>query len=389
MGILFLKSSLFFLLTLIILALPGYCITQRFPDPLSVSHVVDRYAEDIFRYTAATGLVVLTIDGDHAFFNSFGETEPGNGLHPKKDSLIRIASLSKLMTSQLMITLSEEGYLRLNDPLSRYAPSGIRIPSYEGQRITLMNLATHTSGLPRERPGGNPMRPVFVWPTRYNRWNWLKTARLNARPGTRAIYSNLAYDLLADALERAVGIPYPKLLINKITDPLGMKDTTFTPSLEQCSRLMVPQKGANPCNITLAAIGSGGLYSTPGDMGRWMQQFLSSDRHQRSLYASRLQTLVYRRDQLLKIEGMDIPGQADAIGMGWVFMQPKHGLPGIIQKTGGGGGFITYLAMVPQHNIGVFVVATRSPSTRFTAMSDEANRLLAALVNNKKNGHNQ
>ncbi|MCP6423411.1 serine hydrolase, partial [Klebsiella pneumoniae] len=77
----------------------------------------------------------------------------------------------------------------------------------------------------------------------------------------------------------------------------------------------------------------------------------------------RLQTLIYRRDQLTKVEGMDVPGRADALGMGWVYMGPKEGRPGIIQKTGGGGGFITYMAMVPQHNVGVFVVVTRSPLT--------------------------
>ncbi len=46
-------------------------------------------------------------------------------------------------------------------------------------------------------------------------------------------------------------------------------------------------------------------------------------------------------------------------------MAPKEGRPGIIQKTGGGGGFITYMAMIPQKNIGAFVVVTRSPLTRF------------------------
>ena len=44
----------------------------------------------------------------------------------------------------------------------------------------------------------------------------------------------------------------------------------------------------------------------------------------------------------------DVPGRADALGLGWVYMKPKDGRPGIIQKTGGAGGFITYMAMVPE-----------------------------------------
>ncbi|MGU0055276.1 serine hydrolase [Enterobacter hormaechei] len=94
-------------------------------------------------------------------------------------------------------------------------------------------------------------------------------------------------------------------------------------------------KGASPCNNTLAAIGSGGVYSTPGDMMRWMQQFLSSDFYARSNQADRMQTLIYQRAQLRRVIGMDVPGKADALGMGWVYMAPKDGRPGIIQKTGG------------------------------------------------------
>ncbi|WP_373327751.1 D-alanyl-D-alanine-carboxypeptidase/endopeptidase AmpH, partial [Cronobacter turicensis] len=168
----------------------------------------------------------------------------------------------------------------------------------------------------------------------------------------------------------------------KITRPLGMKDTTFTPSPDQCKRLMVAEKGASPCNNTLAAIGSGGVYSTPDDMMRWMQQFLASDFHRRSAQADRMQTLIYQRTQLTRVIGMDVPGKADALGLGWVYMAPKDGRPGIIQKTGGGGGFITYMAMVPQSNIGAFVVVTRSPLTRFTNMSDGVNDLVTELSGN-------
>lgn len=103
-----------------------------------------------------------------------------------------------------------------------------------------------------------------------------------------------------------------------------MKDTTYTPSPDQCRRLMVAERGASPCNNTLAAIGSGGVYSTPGDMMRWMQQYLSSDFYQRSNQADRMQTLIYQRAQFTKVIGMDVPGKADALGLGWVYMARKR-----------------------------------------------------------------
>ena len=365
------------------LGLTSVRAAQHSPDPVFASEIVDRYANHIFYGSGATGMAMVVIDGNQRVFRSFGETRPGNNVRPQLDSVVRIASLSKLMTSEMLVKLLDQGRVRLDDPLSKYAPPGARVPTYQGAPITLVNLATHTSALPREQPGGAAVRPVFVWPTREQRWNWLATAKLKTAPGTQAAYSNLAFDLLADALARAAGKPYPQLLEEQITRPLGMKDTTFTPSPDQCKRLMVAEKGASPCNNTLAAIGSGGVYSTPGDMMRWMQQFLSSDFYHRDTQADRMQTLIYPRERLTKVVGMDVPGKADALGLGWVYMAPKEGHPGIIQKTGGGGGFITYMAMVPQHNVGVFVVITRSPLTKFTNMSDGVNDLVSELSNNK------
>ncbi|EOC0207119.1 D-alanyl-D-alanine-carboxypeptidase/endopeptidase AmpH [Cronobacter dublinensis] len=368
---------------LISAAFPAAQAAQTSPDPVFASDIVDRYANHIFYGSGATGMAIVVIDGNQRVFRSFGETRPGNNVRPQLDSVIRIASLTKLMTSEMLVKMLDQGVVKLDDPLSRYAPPGARVPTYQGEPIRLVNLATHTSALPREQPGGAAKRPVFVWPTRQQRWEWLSTATLKAAPGATAAYSNLAFDLLADALANAAGKPYTQLFEEQITRPLGMKDTTFTPSPDQCKRLMVAEKGASPCNNTLAAIGSGGVYSTPDDMMRWMQQFLASDFHRRSAQADRMQTLIYQRTQLTRVVGMDVPGKADALGLGWVYMAPKDGRPGIIQKTGGGGGFITYMAMVPRSNIGAFVVVTRSPLTRFTNMSDGINDLVTELSGNK------
>lgn len=369
---------------LIPMLLPALLLTASIhAEPRFTSTIVNRYAQQIFEHSAGVGMVLVAIDNDQRVFVGLGETYPGNHMRPTQQALVRIASLSKLMTSQVMVKLAEQGYLGLNDPLDRFLPDNVTVPAYTGEPIRLIHLATHTSGLPREQPNGDAHRDVFVWPTRQQRWQWLKHARLSTLPGTQAAYSNLGYDLLADALARATRLPYPTLLKRLVTRPLGMKDTTYTPSPEQCKRLMIPAKSASPCNVTLAAIGSGGLYSTAGDMTLWMQQFLSSAIYQRSAQADRLQTLIYQREQLTRVKGLDVPGRAAAIGLGWVAMAEREDYPVIIQKTGGGGGFITYIAMSPQHNIGVFVTITRSAKTRFTAMSDGVNDLIVALIENQ------
>lgn len=69
-----------------------------------------------------------------------------------------------------------------------------------------------------------------------------------------------------------------------------------------------------------------------GDMMRWMQQYLSSDFYQRSNQADRMQTLIYQRAQFTKVIGMDVPGKADALGLGWVYMAPKRVVRGLFRR---------------------------------------------------------
>jgi len=120
----------FYLLAALFATLPlrSQAATTPSPDPLLASQIVDRYAEHIFYGSAATGMALVAIDGNQRVFASFGETRPGNQTRPQKDSLIRIASLSKLMTSEVMLKMAEQGRIQLEDPLAKYAPPGMRVP---------------------------------------------------------------------------------------------------------------------------------------------------------------------------------------------------------------------------------------------------------------------
>ncbi|PUW36543.1 D-alanyl-D-alanine-carboxypeptidase/endopeptidase AmpH, partial [Cronobacter sakazakii] len=99
---------------------------QTSPDPVFASDIVDRYANHIFYGSGATGMAIVVIDGNQRVFRSFGETRPGNNVRPQLDSVIRIASLTKLMTSEMLVKMLDQGVVKLNDPLSRYAPPGAR-----------------------------------------------------------------------------------------------------------------------------------------------------------------------------------------------------------------------------------------------------------------------
>ena len=149
-----LKRSLLIFAALCAASLTSAQAAQPSVDPEFAADVVDRYANHIYYGSGATGMALVVIDGNQRVFRSFGETRPGNNEHPQLDSVIRIASLSKLMTSEMLVKLLDQGVVKLNDPLSKYAPPGARVPTYQGAPITLVNLATHTSALPREQPGG-------------------------------------------------------------------------------------------------------------------------------------------------------------------------------------------------------------------------------------------
>nr|WP_314264059.1 D-alanyl-D-alanine-carboxypeptidase/endopeptidase AmpH [uncultured Moellerella sp.] len=351
-----------------------------------VAKIVDLYANRIFNESNAQGMAIIVIDNNQTFSRYYGETAPGSRQKPGPNSLVRIASVTKLMTSEILIKMEQDKKIQITDPLQKYSNGNVSVPDNgSGQPIRLFHLASHTSGLPREQPNGQWGRPVFIWPTQEQRWSWLKTGKLDANPGTVASYSNLAYDLLADALIKASGKSYPQLFKEYVTAPAKMDSTSYSPTPAQCARLMVGFK-PSPCHNTLAAAGSGGVYSTPADMQKWMQEFLSTDKQLRKKTAAREQGVFYQRAQLLDIKGMDVAGQADGIGLGWVYMKPQNGVPGIYQKTGGGGGFNAYMTMIPKQNIGIFVVMTRKDSSKFSKLTLGVNELTRALSKNNSYG---
>jgi D-alanyl-D-alanine-carboxypeptidase/D-alanyl-D-alanine-endopeptidase len=193
----------------------------------------------MFLESAATGMVLAVVHGEDDVVIGYGETAKDSGKEPDGKSLLRLGSISKAFAGELLGGLAAEGRLGLTDPLQRYAPDGVRLPEFEARPITLLDLATHSAALPRELPlqppaGGAP----YAWPTNADRFAWLADHPLPWAPGSIAAYSNLGFDLLAEALGAATGSSYEDLLRNRITAPLGMKDTGLSPTEEQCGRLM-------------------------------------------------------------------------------------------------------------------------------------------------------
>jgi serine-type D-Ala-D-Ala carboxypeptidase/endopeptidase len=330
--------------------------------PLPQLQSADPVVADLFRRSGSTGMVVVVVRGNERWMQSYGQTYPGSHQKPNADSLIRLCSLSKIMTTDLLVKLVADGRVSLSDPLQKFAPRNVTVPvrtfrGLSGPPITLRDLATHTSGLPREiaYPAGDAGH--FTFPDFNFRWQWLPGYRLRFVPGTAAHYSNIGFDLLADALSAAAGKPYPQLFADRIAKPLGLRDTTLNPTPGECARLLIGARNEGPCSDTTAAGGSGGMYSTANDMTRWLAYLLNLPGT--PMHQDPAATATYiQASQLRWTQGLGHAGIPNGIGLGWVHLNQPDDPAMIIEKTGGGAGYTTYIALNPGRHIGIFVAAT-------------------------------
>jgi CubicO group peptidase (beta-lactamase class C family) len=172
---------------------------------------IDKYADGV-------GTVVGVIDAKGPRVVAYGKREAGRPEPVDRDSVFAIASLSKIFTSLILADMVERGEVALDDPVEKYL--GIHIPERRGRRITLVDLATHTSGLPRDAPigpDGNPTRETV---------QFLAAYKLTHDIGTHFEYSNFGVTLLGDALARRAGLTYAQLLHAYVAKPLGLRNTS-------------------------------------------------------------------------------------------------------------------------------------------------------------------
>lgn len=336
----------------------------------------------MFADSGALGMVVVTVQGGQIAIHGRGETRPGSGQLPDGQSLVRIGSGSQVFTAEVLARLLDEGKLGLGDTLQRHAPAGRTVPRRAGAReLTVRDLATHVSGLPRGVAVGPPKYAApFAWPGQEVRWTELQGGKTDAAPGQEAVYSNLGYDLLGDALASAGGAPYASLLARLVTGPLHLADTTATPTPAQCARLMSGPDldNSGPCGATIATAASSGLFSTPQDMGVWLRKLVGAAPPDPS--TCRVLTPMVTRAAMPAMKGFDIPGPADALGIAWVRLADgRQATSPIWHKTGSGAGFISYTALLPRQRSAVFIVLSKVDMKLLARITRAGNALLRQL----------
>lgn len=194
-------------------------------------------------------------------------------------TVFEIASLTKVLTALVLADMAKQGQVKPESPVSTCLPDGAKIPQHGGKQITFVDLATHSSGLPL-RPTNLASQTAankYAGYTVQQLYQGLATFQLTRDPGSQFEYSNWAFGLLGNALAHCAGKSYESLLAERVTGPLGMRDTTFGPTGDTRTRLAAPYdaKLQPMANEGLGALnGSGGLYSTVNDMLKFIDVFV-------------------------------------------------------------------------------------------------------------------
>jgi CubicO group peptidase (beta-lactamase class C family) len=256
---------------------------------------IDSYLTAVVRDTRIPGIVALAVDADRVVYTgAFGRQDVAAGKPMAADSIFRIASMTKPVTSVAVMMLVQEGDLGLDDPVAQY------LPVFENQRVienfntadksyttrpaarpmTIRHLLTHSSGLGypfsnetlAALAAGQPGASVTQLPLLHD-------------PGARWTYGE-STRVLGTLVEEVSGQGLEEFLTERIFVPLAMGDTFYTVPAQKAHRVVTIHRrtpaglveAPNPAEITAPAFGDGGLHSTAADYAKFIQMFLNNGR---------------------------------------------------------------------------------------------------------------
>lgn len=297
----------------------------------------------------ARGIVVGLIEPDGSRrVLIFGEA--GEGARPlAASSVFEIGSITKTFTGAVLADMVRRGEVKLDDPVAKYLPADVRVPSRNGRQITLLDLATHTSGLPRlptDYVSPDPSQPWAYFAAEHLH-AFLNRYELERDPGAKFDYSNLGMGLLGHALARAAGADsFQTLVADRVLRPLGMSMTAYgrPGALATWMTRGHDQQGAVAPRFDVAVLaGGGGLNSNVTDLMTWLEANIGEP-------GSPLEQAMREAHR-----GHHVPRPGMGVGFGWMSM--KRGALHLVGAGGGTAGYSTFIAFDPETRAGVVVLA--------------------------------
>jgi CubicO group peptidase (beta-lactamase class C family) len=301
------------------------------------------------------GIIVGWIDASGEAYAAAGVRQIGAPGPVDPDTIFEIGSITKAFTGIVLADMARRGQVKLDDPVSKFLPDKVKMPQDASRPITLFDLATHRSGLPRLPANLSPADPddPYVDYTSTKLYTFLGEFKLAREVGAVYEYSNLGLGLLGHALARAEGVDYDTLVRQHIGNPLGLKSTFLQVDPQAKGRLATgyEESGgklapAKPWTFkpTSALAGAGGLRSTARDMLRLLAASagIAESRLSPSLADARAS----------RASGNDAGGE---VALAWQLR--KIGDRRIVWHNGATGGFHSYCAFDPEAKTGVVVLS--------------------------------
>ena len=270
-------------------------IAAQAQNRLASSAEIDAYLAGIVRDTRVPGVVGLAVEADGiVYLGAFGRQDVGGGVPMASDTIFRLASMTKPVTSVAVMMLVQEGDLGLDDPVSEYLPAFEDKPVLEtfnpadktyttrpaATVMTIRHLLTHTSGLGyafsnttlAQLADPTPGASVTALPLLHD-------------PGTRWTYGE-STRVLGTLVEEVSGQRLDEFLAERIFVPLGMSDTFYRVPAPKTSRVATVHRTTpeglvetpNTAEITAPVYGDGGLHSTAADYAKFIQLLLNDGR---------------------------------------------------------------------------------------------------------------
>jgi serine-type D-Ala-D-Ala carboxypeptidase/endopeptidase len=299
-------------------------------------------------------IVVAIVDKNGTRFVSRGKAAQAvNAKKADKNTVFEIGSITKVFTGTLLAEAVKRGEVRLDEPISVYLPSKVKTPTRGGKKITLIDLATHSSGLPRLPDNLAPknLQNPYADYTLAQMYDFLSSYQLTRDIGAKYEYSNFGLGLLGHILSLRAGTSYENLVKTRILKPLAMNETTITlsPTLQARMAQGYDENGEPIVNWDLPTLaGAGALRSTAQDMAK----FVAANA---GLLKSDLSGVFEVAQQPRRTAGEKMK-----IGLAWQILPLPTG--DIVLHNGGTGGFRSFAGFSVARKVGIVVLTNSSES---------------------------
>jgi CubicO group peptidase (beta-lactamase class C family) len=327
---------------------------------------LDQYIEDAMRSWPCPGVAVSIVKGDRVLHeNVFGWRDVENQLPMTEDTRFAMASVTKSFTAMSVALLVDEGKLEWDKPVREYMPEFILDDPYATQHVTVRDMLSHRTGLPRH--------DLAAWRLDISRADFIrrmKHLKFNATFREKFQYNNLMYYAAAYLVEKIAGTKWEDFVRERIFTPLGMAATNLQPEPPQAGQFNAigyrvdrddagGVKGLIPLSFglhtELSPGAAGALFSTLADLTQWLTVHVNAGR------AGDVQLVTPDNLKQMHLPQTVIPGGgiSEALlgntifnyGMGW-FIEPYRGYT-LIHHGGNVEGHSLIIGFVPQENIGV------------------------------------